>query len=94
MRHLLMCATLALACSGCATPRPGVGVEYQTVAVEVMRPCPGDAPTRPEPLGALPDDARDAARALVAKLAEYAAPGGYADRLEADLAICRRAEGG
>ncbi len=87
--NLLAAALMLTACAG----RAGTPVETVTVerTVEVARPCPAVAPTRPAPLGAVPAALAPLAALLAAKLKEYAAPGGYADRAEAALRICRDA---
>lgn len=73
--------------SGCATT-PAIDVQIQERLVEVQRPCPASAPDRPAHIGTLPDDARDAARVLAARVLELQGAGGLLDQLYAALAIC------
>jgi len=80
--------------AGCATTnRPCVPkVETQIVVKTVQRPCPVTIPTRPAPLARpLPSDLERLAATLAGKLAEYTAPGGYADRASAALRTCTNA---
>lgn len=89
MRWLVFSALLL---TGCADgPRP-VKVVVQEKIVEVQRPCPVTVPARPAPIGALPTNARDALRIAAAKLLEWAGDGGYADRADAAIAICTKAD--
>ncbi len=86
MRAILPAAMLLLA--GCAGgPRP-VDMQIVERVVEVQRPCPMTAPTRPAKIGPLPVNAIDALKLVGAKLLEYAGPGAYADRADAAIAIC------
>lgn len=86
----IVIAALALtACSTAKTPPPGVEVRYVDRVVEVQKPCPATRPERPAPLARpLPKDANALAAVLLAKLIEYAAPGGFADRADAALDMC------
>ena len=86
MRAMIIFAALSLA--ACAHSPAPVEVRIQERTVEVMRPCPAEAPPRPAPIGDVPTDALAALRIVTAKLLEYAGAGGYADRAEAALAIC------
>lgn len=81
-------ATLALVLAACAHSPAPVEVRIQERTVEVLRPCPVEAPERPAPLDTLPDNAVDALRMVTAKLLEYAGAGGYADRAEAAIGVC------
>lgn len=86
MKRLALIAALALA--GCETTQPGIEVRTVEKIVEVQRPCPATPPVRPTPLGSLPDTSPAALALVLAKLAEYSAPGAYADRAEAYFAAC------
>lgn len=84
--------TLALAgCMGTGSGRPAVEIRTVEKTVEVAKPCPVEQPARPAAIGALPTDLAALAAILGAKLKEYAAPGGYADRASAAIETCRRA---
>jgi hypothetical protein len=89
-RIIIIAGTLALAaCSTAKTPPPGVEVRYVDRVAEVQRPCPATRPERPEPLARpLPKDANALAAVLLAKLIEYAAPGGFADRADHVFDAC------
>ena len=77
------------ALTGCATPgEPATVVKTVRVPVEVQRPCPGAAPKRPAPLGETSADPVVALAQVASKLAEYSAPGMYADKAEAIMARC------
>lgn len=92
---------LAVLLAGCAarTPEP-VSVPDQipeearpspepVVTLEVPRPCTARVPERPNPLPAdLPTHPVALAALLGAKLAEYSAPGKYADQAEAYFRAC------
>lgn len=78
----------ALALGGCPKDPPNVRIETVYVDREVLKPCPGVAPIRPAPIGALPTDLYQLAIVLGAKLAEYSAGGNYADQAEAIFARC------
>ena len=80
----------AAMCTHPDCPPPGVRVEYQDRVVETQRECKVKEPERPAPLGKLPTDAVALAAMLGAKLAEYTAPGKYADRAEAAIKACKR----
>lgn len=84
-------ALAALALSACAHAPAPVDVRIQERTVEVLMPCPVEAPARPAPIdgATLPADARDALRIMTAKLLEWAGHGGYGDRAEAALAVCQ-----
>lgn len=88
----LQIATLLLL-AGCATDTtPGIEVRTVEVVRETQRPCPVTKPTRPAPLERpLPADSVALAALLGAKLAEWAAPGGYGERADAAIEICTRA---
>lgn len=91
MKRLLTFWSLALL-SGCGTDGQ-THVEYRTVEVtkEVARACPVTVPDRPAPIGTLPTDLEPLVAALGAKLKEYSAPGGYADKAEAAILTCKSA---
>jgi len=80
--------------AGCGTgvvPPPAVEVRTVTKTVETQRPCPVTQPARPPRLAKpLPTDAVKLAATLGAKLAEYTAPGAWADRMEAALSECTK----
>ena len=80
--------------SACATTRGSLpAVEIRTVEVvkEVQRPCPVAIPERPAPLvRPLPEDSTQLSALLGLKLAEYAGPGGFADRVLAALVLCTK----
>lgn len=79
---------LVTACSHPDCPPPGVRVEYQDRVVETQRECQVKKPARPKPIATLPTDAVALAAVLGAKLAEYSAPGKYADKMESALDSC------
>jgi hypothetical protein len=91
----------AVLLAGCAarTPEPEIVLEQpepaetpaaETVEIrEVPRPCRATRPKRPEPLpDNLPSHPVALAALLGAKLAEYSAPGKYADQAEAYFRTC------
>lgn len=86
MKAFALIALLALA--ACKTTSPNVRIETVEVLREVTKPCPGQRPARPAPIGVLPGDLAQLAAVLGAKLAEYAAPGKYADQSEAIFDRC------
>ena len=88
MNRAAIATLIALSLAACVHNPAPVEVRIQERTVEVMRPCPAEAPPRPAPIGDVPTDALAALRIVTAKLLEYVAPGGYADRAEAALAIC------
>lgn len=92
---MLKCpACLALfALAACQTPDPGVDVRIVERLVEVPAPCPGTVPERPLPFVKPTGEGLEAlAAALAAKLAEYSAPGKYADKAESYFEACSPAE--
>ena len=92
----------ALLLAGCAgrTPEPEIVLEQpeiieapvaeQSVEVrQVPRPCAARQPKRPDPLPSqLPSHPVALAALLGAKLAEYSAPGKYADQAEVYFKAC------
>ncbi len=86
MRYLIALAALAL--GACQHNQPGVEVRTVEVVKTIQAPCPGIPPVRPEPLGPLPQHAATALAHVLAKLAEYSAPGMFADKAEAYVAAC------
>ena len=78
----------ALALAACQHNQPGVEVRTVEVVKEVAAPCPGIPPVRPEPLGPLPQHAATALAHVLAKLAEYSAPGKFADQALAYVEAC------
>ena len=89
MKRLAIALTIVVA--GCKTTSSEPGIEVRVVekVVEVQKPCPGERPKRPTPLALpLPDNAIALAAVLGAKLAEYAAPGKYADKADALISRC------
>lgn len=82
-----LCGVLA-ACGG-GVESAGTKVVYQEVVKEVQRPCPVTKPVRPTPLvRPLPQDPARLVDLLVAKLTEWAGPGGYGERADAAIATC------
>ncbi len=80
-----------LALSACTTPQPGIKVEYREVLKEVQRPCPVTKPVTPAPLARpLPADPARLLDLVVAKLTEWAGPGGYGERADAAIETCTR----
>lgn len=93
MRYPIL-APLALltACATTQTAPPAVEIRTVQVIKEVPRPCPVTKPTRPAPLPKpMPTDLARFAATVLAKLAEYAGPGGYADRADAAIDTCQKA---
>lgn len=86
--RLSLTVATALTLAGCATTEPGIEVRTVEVPVEVLRPCPAKAPVRPDPGGPWPSGLLALSAALAAKLAEYSAPGKYADQVDAYVAAC------
>lgn len=87
MRHLILPSLFLL--TACAHDQQGIHTEVVTVEKEVMRPCAGTKPPRPEPLSRpLPTDPVALAALLGAKLAEYSAKGMWADKAEAIITRC------
>lgn len=74
--------------AACQTAEPGIEVRTVEVVREVQKPCPGKPPVRPTPLGPLMSTAEAALAQAVAKLAEYSAPGQFADQAEAYVEAC------
>lgn len=85
---LALVAASTLAACGEQQARPEAQIVKETVEVQV--PCPIEAPVRPAPIGKLPSGSRQLNAALGAKLKEYAAPGGYADKADAAIRTCQR----
>lgn len=81
---VFLCSNAAM----CAHDEPAVEVRTVEVVKEVQKPCPGDVPKRPLPLGPLPSDLGKLAAVLGAKVAEYAGKGGYADRADTWMQRC------
>lgn len=91
MNNLHKIGAICIICNlltACAATTPAIDVQIQERLVEVQRPCPVTAPERPAHIGTLPDDARDAARVLAARVLELQGAGGLLDQLYAALAIC------
>ena len=91
MNNLHKIGAICIICNlltACASTTPAIDVQIQERLVEVPRPCPVTAPERPAHIGTLPDDARDAARVLAARVLELQGAGGLLDQLYAALAIC------
>jgi hypothetical protein len=87
--RLLPVLTIGLA--ACSTPNPGIEVRTVEVLKEVPRPCPVTKPVTPSKLTRpLPTDPARLIDLLVAKLTEFAGPGGYAERADAALDICTK----
>lgn len=91
--RLLILAPIALlaACATTNAARPAVEIRTVVKTVEITKPCPVTKPVRPSKLGTLPTDANKALALVGAKLAEYAAPGKYADRADAAIDTCKKA---
>jgi len=95
-----LAAVLLLSACASPTPQPAIVLaqpepadtpaEIQTETVrEIVRPCSARLPKRPDPLPAdLPRHPVALAALLGAKLAEYSAPGKYADQAEAYFRAC------
>jgi hypothetical protein len=83
---ILIIAALTLA--GCPKDPPNVRIETVEVVREVPKPCPGVRPPRPALIPILPGDLAQLAAVLGAKLAEYSAPGNYADQADAIFDRC------
>lgn len=92
-RVVLALIAWSLLPGGCVADQahPAVEVRTQVVTKEVQKPCPVTKPARPAKLARpLPTDAVKLAALALAKLAEYAAPGGYADRADAAITECQK----
>jgi hypothetical protein len=76
----------------CQTAEPGIEVRTVEVVREVQKPCPGTPPVRPAPLGPLMATAEAALAQALAKLAEYSAPGQFADQADAYVEACPPAQ--
>lgn len=77
------------ACS--TTSQPAVKVVYQEVVKEVQRPCPVTKPVTPGKLDRpLPADPARLVDLLVAKLLEWAGPGGYGERADSAIETCTK----
>lgn len=72
----------------CQTAESGIEVRTVEVVREVQKPCPGTPPVRPTPLGPLMATAEAALAQALAKLAEYSAPGQFADQADAYVEAC------
>lgn len=83
----LTTAALALL-AACQTAEPGIEVRTVEVVREVQKPCPGKPPVRPAPLGPIMATAEAALAQALAKLAEYSAPGQFADQADAYVEAC------
>ncbi|QDP53723.1 MAG: hypothetical protein GOVbin7759_10 [Prokaryotic dsDNA virus sp.] len=90
MRRLFMIPIALLA--ACQNPEAGIEVRTVEVVREVQKPCPGTPPVRPTPLGPLMATAEAALAQALAKLAEYSAPGQFADQAEAYVEACPPSE--
>lgn len=89
----LSLTTAALAMlSACQTTDPGIEIRTVEVVKEVQKPCPGKPPIRPTPLGPLMATAEQALAQVLAKLAEYSAPGQFADQADAYVEACPPAD--
>lgn len=89
MRTVKLFVTVAaLSLAACQHNQPGIEIREIEVVKEVAAPCPGIPPERPEPLGPLPQHAATALAHALAKLAEYSAPGKFADQAMAYVAAC------
>lgn len=93
MRSVKLFVTVAaLTLAACQHNQPGVEVRTVEVVKLEQAPCPGIPPERPEPLGPLPQHAATALAHVLAKLAEYSAPGKFADQALAYVEACPPAE--
>lgn len=83
---------ITTSCGTGVTPPPAVEVRTVVKTVEIAKPCPVSKPARPARLAKpLPTDAIKLAATLGAALAQYTAPGAWADRMEAALNTCLKA---
>lgn len=86
--RLVTILALAFLLLGCSTPT-ATKVEFQTVKVEVQKPCPVTKPVIPAKLTRpLPSDPARLIDLLTAKLLQWAGPGGYGERADAALDTC------
>lgn len=94
MTEPLTRALTGVAClllTACATTEPGIKVEYREVLKEVQRPCPVTKPVTPPPIARpLPTDPARLLDLVVAKLSEWAGPGGYGERADAAISLCTK----
>lgn len=93
MRTLLRAfGLLLIPLAACATTgQPAIKVEYREVLKETQRPCPVTKPVIPDKLARpLPRDPARLIDLLVAKLMEYAGPGGYSERANAAIETCTK----
>jgi hypothetical protein len=91
MKPVIVATLFALTACSATSPPPAVQIKTVEVVKEIQRPCPVKKPERPGPLARpLPTDSIRLNALLALKLADYAAPGGYTDKLEALLAICTK----
>jgi hypothetical protein len=86
--RLMIMATAFVTLNACSHSEPGIEVRTVEVVREVQKPCPGTPPVRPGPLGPLMSTAEAALAQALAKLAEYSAPGQFADQAEAYVEAC------
>lgn len=78
--------------TACSHTEPGIEVRTVEKVVETQKPCPGTVPDRPGPLGTLAGSAEAALAQALAKLAEYAGDGKYADKAELYFKTCPPAD--
>lgn len=92
MKRVIAALGFLTASCGADQTHPAIETRIVTQTVEVQVPCPATIPPRPAKLAQpLPTDAVKLAATLAVALAAYSAPGGWADRAEAAMAICHKA---
>jgi hypothetical protein len=91
MKNLSVVIVSALLLTGCfgKDEPPRVRIEYQDRLVETVKPCPAEKPERPAKLARpLPGTPAQLIDVLVAKLTEWAGPGGYGEKADAVIDSC------
>lgn len=89
MKRIAFQGVAAMLLTACSHTQPGVEIRTVEVIKEVPMPCAAEVPDRPLPFVKPTGQGLEAlAAALAAKLAEYSAPGKYADRAEAYFTAC------
>ena len=89
MKKLIIAVGLLLV--ACSTPQPGIEIRTVEVLKEVQRPCPVVKPKQPGKLARpLPADPARLIDLLLAKLTEWAGPGGYGERADTAIETCTK----